>query len=242
MPAHDSMLFKVPDEIPDEMAVFADPFAVSLHAVTRNPPPPNGKAMVYGAGALGTCAIAILRSLWPDVEVLAVARFAAQADLARKLGATVIGHSPAVQVIEEAAAWSGGVLQASDGLPMAFPGQIDVVYDTVGKRETFEVGSRVAKARGTLVKAGVHGPTLWEDTPLYFKELKMVGSNAFGFEELGGVRKHGIDHYLDLVRDNRIDLTGMLTHRFPLEDWRSAFATIATQDTSGAIKVAFDYR
>jgi threonine dehydrogenase-like Zn-dependent dehydrogenase len=54
--------------------------------------------------------------------------------------------------------------------------------------------------------------------------------------------KHGIDHYLDLVRDNRIDLTGMLTHRFPLEDWRSAFATIATQDTSGAIKVAFDYR
>ena len=242
MPAHDSMLFKVPDEIPDEMAVFADPFAVSLHAVTRNPPPPNGKVMVYGAGALGTCAIAILRSLWPDVEVLAVARFAAQAELARKLGATVIGHSPAVQVIEEAAAWSGGVLQASDGLPMAFPGQIDVVYDTVGKRETFEVGSRVAKARGTLVKAGVHGPTLWEDTPLYFKELKMVGSNAFGFEELDGVRKHGIDHYLDLVRDNRIDLTGMLTHRFPLEDWRSAFATIATQDTSGAIKVAFDYR
>ena len=125
---------------------------------------------------------------------------------------------------------------------MAFPGQIDVVYDTVGKRETFEVGSRVAKARGTLVKAGVHGPTLWEDTPLYFKELKMVGSNAFGFEELDGVRKHGIDHYLDLVRDNRIDLTGMLTHRFLLEDWRSAFATIATQDTSGAIKVAFDYR
>jgi threonine dehydrogenase-like Zn-dependent dehydrogenase len=65
-------------------------------------------------------------------------------------------------------------------LPMAFPGAIDVVYDTVGKRETFEVGVRVLKARGTLVKAGVHGPTMWEDTPLYFKELSMVGSNAFG--------------------------------------------------------------
>jgi threonine dehydrogenase-like Zn-dependent dehydrogenase len=183
-----------------------------------------------------------LRSLYPDVEVLVVARFDAQADLARKLGATVIGHEPALKVIEEAAAWSGGKLRDSDGLPMAFPGAIDVVYDTVGKKETFEVGTRVLRARGTLVKAGVHGPTWWEDTPLYFKEISMVGSNAFGFEEVDGVRKHGIAHYLDLVRDGRVDLTGMLTHTFELDDWRDAFGALATQEQSGAIKVAFDFR
>ena len=122
MPAHDSMLFKVPDNVADEDAVFADPFAVMLHAVTRHAPPKGGRAMVYGAGALGTCATAILRALYPDVEVLVVARFGAQAEMARRLGATVIGHAPALSVIEEAAAWSGGVLQASDGLPMAYPG------------------------------------------------------------------------------------------------------------------------
>jgi len=174
--------------------------------------------------------------------VLVVARFDAQAELARKLGATVIGHTPALQVIEEAAAWSGGVLRASDGKPMAFPGFIDVVYDTIGKQETFEVATRVLRARGTLVKAGVHGPTWWEDTPLYFKEISMVGSNAFGFEEVEGVRKHGIEHYLDLVSSGRIDLTGMLTHRFRLESWREALTALATQDDSGAIKVAFDFR
>jgi threonine dehydrogenase-like Zn-dependent dehydrogenase len=242
MPAHDSQLHKVPDNVPDELAVFADPFAVSMHSITRHPPTPGGKVMVYGAGALGTCATAILRALYPDVEVLVVARFEGQAAMARKLGATVIGHTPAQRVIEEAAAWSGGVLQDSDGLPMAFPGFIDVVYDTVGKQETFEVGSRVLKARGTLVKAGVHGPTWWEDTPLYFKELSMVGSNAFGFEEVDGVRKHGIDHYLDLASSGRIDLTGMLTHTFTLDDWRNAFVTLATQDQTGAIKVGFDFR
>ena len=42
-PAHDSMLIPVPDAVPDELAVFADPFAVSLHSVTRHPPPPGGK-------------------------------------------------------------------------------------------------------------------------------------------------------------------------------------------------------
>jgi threonine dehydrogenase-like Zn-dependent dehydrogenase len=242
MPAHDSMLFKVPDAVPDELAVFSDPFAVSLHAVTRNPPPPGGRVMVYGAGALGTCVTAIVWALHPDTDVLVVARFDAQAEMARRLGATVIGHEPAGQVIEEAARWSGGVLQPADGLPMAFPGGIDVVYDTVGKRETFEVGARVARARGRIVKAGVHGPTYWEDTPLYFKELSFVGSNAFGAEDVDGVRQHGIAHYLELVRSGRIDLTGMLTHTFDLDDWRGAFTALATQDLSGAIKVAFDFR
>jgi threonine dehydrogenase-like Zn-dependent dehydrogenase len=242
MPAHDSMLFKVPAGVSDELAVFADPFAVSLHAITRHPPTPGGKVMVYGAGALGTCATAILRTLYPDVDVLVVARFDAQADFARKLGATVIGHEPAMQVIEEAAAWSGGVLRPSDGLPMAYPGGIDVVYDTVGKQETFEVSVRVLAARGTLVKAGVHGPTFWEDTPLYFKEIAFVGSNAFGVEDIDGERRHGIEHYLDLTASGRVDLTGMLTHTFTLDAWRDAFGALATQDTSGAIKVAFDFR
>jgi threonine dehydrogenase-like Zn-dependent dehydrogenase len=242
MPAHDSLLFKVPDSVSDELAVFADPFAVMLHAVTRHPPAPAGKVMIYGAGALGTCATAILRALFPDVDVLVVARFDSQAALARKLGATVIGHEPALRVIEEAAAWSGGVLKDSDGLPMAFPGGIDVVYDTIGKQETFEIGCRVLKSRGTHVKAGVHGPTFWEDTPLYFKEINFVGSNAFGFEEVEGERKHGIAHYLDLVADGRVDLTGMLTHTFPLDDWHTAWTTLINQETTGAIKVAFDFR
>jgi len=210
--------------------------------VTRHAPPKNGKVMVYGAGAPGTCTTAIVRALYPDVDVLVVARFGAQADLARRLGATVIAHEPALQVIEEAAAWSGGVLQPADGLPMAYPGAIDVVYDTVGKRETFEVGSRVLRARGTIVKAGVHGPTYWEDTPLYFKELSYVGSNEFGVEEVEGIRQHGIAHYLDLAADGRIDIAPMLTHTFRLDEWRDAFTALATQDRSGAIKVAFDFR
>lgn len=70
----------------------------------------------------------------------------------------------------------------------------------------------------------------------------MVGSNAFGVEEIDGVRQHGIKHYLDLVADDRVDLTGMLTHTFTLEQWRGAFSALATQSTSGAIKVAFDLR
>jgi len=243
LPAHESMLFPVPDSVPDELAVIADPFAVSLHSVTRNPPPPGGKALVYGAGALGTTATAILRALYPDVDVLVVARFKSQADMARNMGATVVDPFPKERLLEEAAAWSGGVLQRTKGaLPMAHPGGIDVVYDTIGTSETSEIGVRLLKARGTMVKSGVNAPERWEWSPLYFKEISWVGSNAFGVEEVDGVRKHGIEHYLDLTRSGRIDLTGMLTHTFRLEEWREAFVALATQAESGALKVAFDFR
>lgn len=244
MPAHDSMLFAVPDSIPDEMAVFADPFSVSLHSITRHPPPRSGAALVYGAGSLGLCAVAILRALYPDVAVAVVARFPAQAELARRFGAAkVLAHEPPSALIEEIVGWGGGRLrQPLQGLPMAHPGAVDVVYDSVGKPETFEVGVRVLRSRGTLVKAGVHAPGRWEDSPLYFKELSFVGSNAFGVEEVDGRRKHAIAHYLDLAAAGRIDLRPMLTHTFGLGQWREAFSAIANQGDSGAVKVAIDQR
>jgi threonine dehydrogenase-like Zn-dependent dehydrogenase len=243
MPAHESMAIPIPDGIPDEVAVLADPFSVSLHGITRNPPPPGGRAVVYGAGALGTTATAILRALYPDVEVATIARWPAQAELAAKLGATVFDPEPRRELLEKLADWSGGtVREAWEGLPLVYPGRIDVVYDTVGSPETIELSVRVMAHGATFVQLGVSSPARWEWTPWYFKELKLVGSNAFGIEEVEGKRQHAILHYLDLVQAGRIDLTGMLTHFFELDEWRTALGTIIDQGRTGAIKVAFDFR
>jgi threonine dehydrogenase-like Zn-dependent dehydrogenase len=246
MPAHSSMLFPVPLGVDDEHAIFADPFAVSLHSITRHPPPPDGRVLVWGAGALGSCAVAILRALHPDVEVGVVARWDAQAALAERLGAHRVFRvaDSKLEMVEALAGWSGGVLKPTmeglGGIPMCHPGFIDVAYDTISKPETFEVEVRVLKARGTLVKSGVTVPGRWEWSPLYFKEISWVGSNAFGIEEVDGVRRHGIEHYLDLAAGGRIDLTGLLTHTFGLSEWQQAFHAIAEQEHTGAIKVAID--
>jgi threonine dehydrogenase-like Zn-dependent dehydrogenase len=249
LPAHRRMMLPVPDEIPDEVAVLADPFAVALHAVTRTPPPPGGRVVVYGAGALGTCTTAILRSLHPSVEVGTVAMWDAQEALAADLGATTFVPDPRPALVEAIARWSGGVLRRpwarGDGeatLPIAWPGGVDVVYDTVGSPETLEVGLRVLAGRGSIVQMGVSSPARFEWTPWYFKEARLVGSNAFGVEEVDGVRQHAIAHYLDLVVAGRIDLNGLLTHTFALEEWRLAFETLIHQGETGAVKCAFDFR
>ena len=106
--------------------------------------------------------------------------------------------------------------------------------------ETFEVGVRVLGERGKLVYTGVATPQRWEWTPVYFKELVITGSNAFGIEVLDGVRQHALAHYLDLVADKRIDIVEMLTHRFPLEGWPDALRSLALPGDSGALKVAFE--
>jgi threonine dehydrogenase-like Zn-dependent dehydrogenase len=243
VPAHRSMVIPVADAVPDEVAVLADPFAVSLHAVTRTPPPPGGRAVVYGAGALGTTTTGILRSLYPDVEVATIARWPGQAAMATSLGATVFEPEPRLALVEDLARWSGGVLRKPwQGLPWCHPAHVDVVYDTVGKPDTLEVGIRVLKGRGSLVVTGVGAPGRFEWAPLYFKEIRIVGSNAFGVEEVDGRRQHGIAHYLDLVQQGRVDVSAMLTHTFPLAQWREAFSTLARQGETGAIKVAIDQR
>jgi threonine dehydrogenase-like Zn-dependent dehydrogenase len=241
MAAHDSMLIPVPDGVSNDAAVLADPFSVSFHAIVRHPPPPHGRVLVYGAGALGLTSVAILTTLYPGVEVGVVTRFEAQRAMALRFGASaVFAHEPRLALVEELAAWSGAVLHAPlDGLPVTHPGHIDVVYDTIAKGETLEVGVRVLAERGRLVYTGVATPERWESTPIYFKEITIAGSNAFGIEDFEGTRRHAIAHYLQLVADGRLDITPMLTHRFALEEWWPALTALARQDRSGALKVAF---
>jgi threonine dehydrogenase-like Zn-dependent dehydrogenase len=104
------------------------------------------------------------------------------------------------------------------------------------------VALRVLREQGTLVQLGVSSPGRFEWTPWYFKELRLMGSNAFGDETFEGRRQHAYRHFFGLLVDGRVDLSGMLTHRFRLDEWREAFATLVHQGETGAIKVAFDFR
>lgn len=241
--AHHTMCFPVPDDVDDEAAVLADPFAVALHAVVRHPPPSRARVLVYGAGTIGLAVLAVLRALRQDVSVMAVARFDHQAALADNLGARVVRSDPCEEVVAAVARWSGArVRPVLSGLPWLYPGGADVVYDAVGTAETFEVGLRVLRACGRLVALGVAPPARFEWTPVYVKELELTGSSGYGMESVAGRRQHAIEHYLALLRSGRVDPRPFLTHRFRLTEWRQAVAAAADHARSAAVKVAFDFR
>ncbi len=241
LPAHESQCILVPDTISDEEAVLADPFSVSLHAILRTPPEGN-TALVYGCGTLGLLAIAILRDVFPNVRVLAVARYPHQARLAECFGAErTILHEPHRRVIEDIATETGAEINEPwRGLPM-LNGGVDIIYDTVTSPGTLEVGVRVTRARGSIVCLGVEIPRRFEWTPLYFKELSIVGSNAFGIEEFDGRRMHAMEWYFEFIEKRHLDVTPIITHRFALAEYREAFLTCYRQGASEAVKVLFEY-
>ena len=121
-------------------------------------------------------------------------------------------------------------------------GGVDVIYDTVTSPETLEIGVRVTRSRGTIVALGVEVPRRFEWTPLYFKELSLVGSNAFAVEEWQGRRQHAMEWYFEFVRHGQLDGRDIITHRYDLADYRTAFMDCYYQGRSTAVKVLFDHQ
>lgn len=242
VPAHESQCIPIPDGISDDEAVLADPFSVSLHAILHQPPEDGGTALVYGCGTLGLLAIAILRALYPRVRVCAVARFAHQAELAKQFGAELVfAWRPTQGIIDGVSQFTGAApLKAWYGQPM-LNGGVDIVYDSVSSAEALEVSVRVTQSRGRIVITGVELPQRFEWTPIYFKELSIIGSNAFAVEAYNGRRQHAMEWYFELIQTRKIDVTPIITHRYRLDEYRDAFMTCYDQGASRAVKVLFEY-
>ena len=240
---HESQVFKLPDDVSDEQAVLADPFAVSFHAVLKDPPDGDEPTvLVYGAGTIGLAAIAAVRVVKPRARIVVIARYPQQVEAARRLGAAeVFTFRKGRQIVDAIAKLTGARPWGSrwHGLPM-LAGGVDAAYDTICSPQTIEIGLRIVRPRGILSIIGVEAPKRFEWTPIYFKEIRVVGANAFGVEEFRGVRKHAIEHYVDLCASGEVDLSSLVTHRFRLDDWREAMRK-AIDKRSGCVKVAFAF-
>lgn len=69
----------------------------------------------------------------------------------------------------------------------------------------------------------------------------MVGSNAFGIETFEGRRLHAMQIYFELL-DRGMDVSSIVTHSFPLDDYREAFLSLHDKGKSGAVKALFTFR
>jgi len=241
---HESQVFVLPPNVTYEQAVLADPFCVSFHAVLKDPPDGDEPTvLVYGAGTIGLAAVAAVKVVKPRARIIVIARYPQQVAAARRLGAAeVLTLRSGREIIDAVAGLTGARRWGprwTRGLPM-LAGGVDAVYDSICSPKTIEIGVRITRPRGILSIIGVEAPKRFEWTPIYFKELRIVGSNAFGIEEFRGVRKHAMAHYLDLCASREADLGFLVTHRYPLEQWRTAFAT-AMRKATGCVKVAFAF-
>jgi len=239
--AHETEVYSVPEDISDEQAMMIEPLAVGVRAVLRRLPGPGERALVLGAGVIGLTVVQALQALSPDTHIAVIARYPHQAEMAKKLGADVIigrGEDP----YEAAAESTGAKLYAGLFGSRMLLGGFDVIYDCVGSAQTTTDSLRMARAGGAVVMVGIKFAPLKVDlSPVWYQEVDLIGTYAHGMQQWQGESRSTYDIVIELLRAGQLHADSLITHRFPLEQWREAIHT--SQDKhSGAIKVAFDYR
>ena len=87
---------------------------------------------------------------------------------------------------------------------------------------------------------GVHlRPVKVDLTPVVLEQVDLIGAMAHGREVIEGRETTTFDVTAQLILDGKLDVSGYITHRFPLSEWREAIET-AVNKRSGAIKVVFE--
>jgi threonine dehydrogenase-like Zn-dependent dehydrogenase len=235
-----SNVFEVPDALEDERALLFEPAAVAVHAALMEPV--RSPVLVVGAGIIGLTTIAALRALEPGADVVALAKYPHQATAAEAAGAAVVRTDGDGRHSEALARASGARLAGPSLEQPTVAGGFPTVFECVGSPAAVDLAFRFTAERGTTVLLG--GPTAANGldlSPTWAKELRVLGSYCYGYEEVGGERIRTFELVRRMVADGRLDLGKWVTHVFALEDHGPALEA-AMGKGSGALKVAFDPR
>jgi len=57
-------------------------------------------------------------------------------------------------------------------------------------------------------------------TPLWLKLQTIKGAYCYGYTDVRGKREHVFDIAIELVKQEKVSVAPMITHTFPLEDYR----------------------
>jgi L-iditol 2-dehydrogenase len=203
-------LFRVPDELPSEVAVLTEPMAVThgLDTAAALPLPhrlpPGGSVVVLGVGPLGLCHV-VKAMLLGCGELVAIDLMASRLRAAGDFGATLTLDASAT----ERAGRVEAVRRQTSGRGA------DVVVDCSGVAETFPEALAMARWGGVVIEAGA----FVDLGPVPVNPNRAICAPNVCVLGVGGERA---DAYLPAMRAlaanrDRIPLDRFVTHRFPLE-------------------------
>jgi len=240
--AHESQLYRVSEDVPDEAAVLIEPLACALHGVLRAPPAASDTVLLLGCGAMGLLTVAALRATGCTARIVAVAKHDHQRERAARLGADELLDSRGA-VVERYRRWArvlgAEVLAAELGKP-AVLGGADVTFDCVASSTTLDDAIRFTRSGGTLVLVGMPAiPRNVDWTPLWYKELTLRAAYAYGPERCPDGQRETFDIALELMRAWSGRLAPLVSAPFELSEYRAALASAFHAGSGKAVKTIF---
>jgi threonine dehydrogenase-like Zn-dependent dehydrogenase len=243
--AHTSMIHPLPDAVTDRGASLHEPVSIASHGLLRASPRDGDPVLIVGAGIIGLAALAAVKGLFPSCPVTVLARHQHQADAAAACGADHVVLSDAGNAHFEELAHIMGVRQVGLGTDTMLMGGFPYVIEAVGAPRSVTESLRAAAHRGTVLLLGAAGLSEVDLTPVWYKEVALVGSIDHSVDAgsapglAGGPDRHSVDRALDVLAAGLLPDDVVVTHEFPLEDYREAIETAIDRENSHAIKVVF---
>jgi alcohol dehydrogenase len=217
VPFADTSVYPLPDTVSDEAALMlADILPTSYEVgVISGAVRPGDVVAIVGAGPIGLAAVITARLLTPSAIVV-IDPAPARRDAAKHFGADA-ALDPSEDVL-------AAVKELTDGLGA------DVAIEAVGVPETFEMCTTLVRAGGHVANVGVHGsPVTLHLETLWIRDVTVT---------TGLVDTFTTPTLLRMLANGRLNVDGLVTHRYGLDEMQDAYDTFSRPADTGALKVA----
>lgn len=215
----ESDCYLLPDSLSDEDAIMIEPTTIAIQSCTRAELEKNDMLLLYGAGALGSSILKIAKQLCDYIIVADVAN--EKLEEAKKSGAKYT-----INVLEED--FQAKVLEYTYGRGAT------VSIDAACVKNSLLLLLQATGNAGRIVTMGFStAPTEINQFLITSKELDVRGSR---------LQNKMFGKAIQMIQEGKLDLTGSISHTFPLTKAQEAFDFIDTKDPSiRKIVLTFDF-
>jgi L-iditol 2-dehydrogenase len=217
MPWPSHLLHAVPNGIGADEATLLEPLGVALHALDLAEVPAGGRVGVYGCGPIGLLLVQLLRRSGASV-VVATDRRTHRVAAACAMGAT---DGFVVPDRQEPLPDREGPMPDVDALGRHQP--VDVAFEVAGDDDALADAIMAVRPGGRVVLVGIpdRDRTTFRAATARRKELTLQLSRRMLPTDL--IRA------IDLVASGDVDLSGLISQRFPIAETPQAFAVAASR-------------
>jgi len=233
--AHQNQICRVPAGVTPEEATLTEPLSIGVQAVLDNRPDDSDRILVIGGGVIGAMVVKAIRALGIscDITVAEPSPFAADYILKSGANRTIPGS-----ILDAAVQVAGGRAYKPALGESIVMGGFDRIFDTVGHQDTLNRALRALTAKGTLSVLGIGPPVKLDLTPLWLKLQTVRGCYGYRYNDMPGGRRQAFDIALEMIAQKKVSVDDMLTHAFPIEQYREMIDFNMNKSAHRAMKTA----
>jgi len=239
--AGNNLVAKVPEEVPFDLASFTTLGSIALNAIRTAGTGVGETVAIMGLGVIGQIVAQLVRLQGGIAFAIDLRK--ERIDIATRLGA-------------DHGLLAGDDLESQINLITQGNGVDCVIVAAASKSAAVcHQALRICRDRGRLVIVGaVELSFPWEE--MYLKEIQLFMSRAYGpgsydpkYERDGHdyplpyvrwTENRNMEEFLRLLKDKRINIAPLITHRFPLVEAAQAYETILSP-ASNSLAVVLEY-